>query len=152
MTRIPTLGAVLTKWSDPTFSDTRSYPLLMIDFANGTVFKLGETSVDSVYPDVQPLLVQDEQVFVAFKGVRDFVVFTSKRIISVNIQGITGKKKDYTSLPYTRIQAFSIETAGRFDLDGELELWFSGLGKVRLEFKGNVNLVALNQIIAQAIL
>ena len=124
----------------------------MIDFTNGSFFKLGEIPLETVFPEVSPLLIQDEQIFVAFKGMRDFVVFTSKRIITVNIQGMTGKKKDFTSLPYSKIQAFSIETAGRFDLDGELEMWFSGLGKVRLEFKGNVNLTALNQIIAQAIL
>lgn len=124
----------------------------MIDFTNGSFFKLGETSLETVFPEVSPLLIQDEQLFAAFKGMRDFVVFTNKRIITVNIQGMTGKKKDFTSLPYSKIQAFSVETAGKFDLDGELEMWFSGLGKVRLEFKGNVNLTALNQIIAQAIL
>jgi hypothetical protein len=65
---------------------------------------------------------------------RDYVAFTSKRIVAVNVQGMTGK--DFTSLPYSKIQAFSIESAGTFDLDAELELWFSGLGKVKFEFKG----------------
>jgi hypothetical protein len=51
---------------------------------------------------------------------------------------MSGKKRDFTSLPYSKIQAFSIETAGTFDLDSELDLWFSGLGKVRLEFKDQV--------------
>jgi hypothetical protein len=50
----------------------------------------------------------------------------------VNVQGITGKKRDFTSLPYSKIQAFSVETAGHFDLDAELDLWFSGVGNVRL--------------------
>jgi hypothetical protein len=40
-------------------------------------------------------------------------------------QGITGKKCDFTSLPYSKIQAFSIETSGSFDQDTELDLWFS---------------------------
>ena len=66
----------------------------------------------------------------AYKGMRDYVVFTSKRIIAVNLQGMTGKKKDFTSLPMSKVRAFSMETAGTFDLDAELELWFSGLGKV----------------------
>jgi hypothetical protein len=61
--------------------------------------------------------------------VRDFVVFTDKRLIAVNVQGMTGKKRDFTSLPYSKIQAFPIETADSFDLDAELDLWFSGLGK-----------------------
>ena len=56
------------------------------------------------------------------------------------MHGFTGNKRDYTSLPLNRIQAWSVETAGTFDLDSEMELWFSGLGKVWLEFKGNVQL------------
>jgi hypothetical protein len=70
---------------------------------------------------------------------RDYVAFTSKRIVAVNVRGITGKKKDFASLPYLKIQAFSIETAGTFDLDAELELWSSGLGKVKFEFKGKTD-------------
>src|ERR687889_455708 len=109
----------------------------MIDFANGSVFKLGPADPNEIGPTVAPLLVPNEQIVAAFKTVRDFVVFTNKRLIAVNVQGITGKKKDFTSLPYSKIQAFSVETAGTFDLDAELDLWFSGLGKVRLEFKGS---------------
>ncbi|WP_435298744.1 PH domain-containing protein [Timonella sp. A28] len=124
----------------------------MIDFGNGSLVKLGETSLDSVLPEISPLLLENEQPYVAFKGMRDYVVFTSKRLITVNVQGMTGKKKDFTSLPYSKIQAYSIETAGTFDLDGELELWFSAVGRVRLEFRGGVNLSAINRIIAQGLL
>jgi hypothetical protein len=53
-------------------------------------------------------------------------------LIAVNGQGMTGKKRDFTSLPYNKIQAFSIETAGTFDLDAELDLWFSGLARCAL--------------------
>jgi hypothetical protein len=56
------------------------------------------------------------------------------------VQGLTGSKVDISSLPYGKIQAFSIETAGTFDRDSELEMYFSGLGKVRLEFDRNFNL------------
>ncbi|MBY8853308.1 PH domain-containing protein, partial [Saccharothrix sp. MB29] len=87
-----------------------------------------------------------------FKTVRDFVVFTNKRIIAVNVQGMTGRKKDFTTLPYSRIQVFSIETAGTFDMDAELDLWFSGLGKVRLEFKGHADVKLLGQVIATYVL
>jgi hypothetical protein len=120
----------------------------MIDFVNGSVFKLKEVRVEEVYPAVQPLLVTGEQLFFAFKTVRDFVVFTDKRLITVNVQGVTGKKQDFTSLPYRKVQVWSVETAGRFDLDAELELWFSGLGKVRLEFKGRCDIRAIGQLIA----
>ncbi|WP_377009975.1 PH domain-containing protein [Arthrobacter sp. GCM10027362] len=84
------------------------------------------------------LLIQRENPVAAFRGIRDFLVFTDKRLIAVNMQGVTGKKRDLTSFPYSKTQAFSVETAGTLDLDGELDMWFSGLGKVRLEFKGNV--------------
>jgi len=80
------------------------------------------------------------------------VVFTDKRLIAVNIQGMTGKKRDYTSLPYNKIQAFSVETAGQLDLDAELEMWFSGLGKVRLEFKGRVDIRYIGQMLAHYVL
>lgn len=64
------------------------------------------------------------------------------------MQGITGKKKDYSSLPYSKVQAFSVETAGIVDLDGELELYFSALGKVKFEFTGDSNVKAIGQAIA----
>jgi hypothetical protein len=65
---------------------------------------------------------------------------------------MTGKKVDFTSLPYNKIQAFSIETAGNFDRDAELELYFSGLGKVRLEFKASSDIRQLGQLIAGFVL
>jgi Bacterial PH domain len=121
----------------------------VIDFQNGTFVKLGPTDPQSLSGELEPLLAQGEHVHLAFKGLRDSVVFTDKRLISINVQGFTGKKRDYTSLPLNRVQAWSVETAGTFDLDSELELWFSGRGKVRLEFKGSVNIKHLSQLIAQ---
>lgn len=120
----------------------------MIDFQNGSVFKLGPATPDEAMPLIQGLLVQGESIFAAFKTVRDFVVFTDKRILAVNVQGLTGKKRDFTSLPYSKIQVWSVETAGTFDLDAELDMWFSGLGRVRLEFKGRVDVGALSKMIA----
>lgn len=124
----------------------------MIDFQNGSLFKLKQINADNVNSDIAPLLVNDEQILSAYKGMRDFVVFTSKRIIAVNVQGVTGKKKDFSSLPYSKIQAFSSETAGVFDMDSELELYFSGLGKVKFEFTGASNIVQISQIIGSYIL
>ncbi len=124
----------------------------MIDFANGSFVKLSAVNVSEVGAGVTDLLVPGEQVLQAFKAMRDYVVFTDKRLIAVNVQGMTGKKKDFTSLPYSKIQAFSVETAGTFDLDAELDLWFSSLGKVHLEFKGNANIRGLAQLIAGYVL
>lgn len=122
----------------------------MIDFENGSVFKLTLTDDPAFKDEVQPLLADGEEVALAFEGVRDFVVFTNKRVIAVNVQGVTGRKKDYSSLPYSRIQAYAVETDGLLDNDGELDLWFSGLGKVRFEFKENVDLPAIARHIANA--
>lgn len=124
----------------------------MIDFQNGSLFKLKQVPADSFNNDIYPLLVNGEQILSSYKGVRDYVIFTNKRIISVNVQGMTGRKKDFTSLPYSKIQAFSSETAGTFDMDSELELYFSGLGKVKFEFTGASNIVQLSQIIASFVL
>lgn len=122
----------------------------MIDFKNGSFFKLHPS--DTGAEMVAPILLPGENVVMSFKSVRDTVVFTDKRIITVNVQGITGKKKDFSSLPYAKIQAFSVETAGTFDLDSELELYFSGLGKVRLEFLGNVDISSICRFISEYVL
>jgi hypothetical protein len=124
----------------------------VIDFKNGSVFKLKEAGWEDVAPSIHPLLIPGENVISVFKAVRDFVVFTDKRLITANVQGLTGKKQDFTSLPYSRIQAWSVETAGSFDLDAELELWFSGLGRVRLEFKGRCDIRGLGRMIASYVL
>jgi len=124
----------------------------VIDFANGSVFKLSPAKPEDIGPAVAPLLIGGEEIVACFKAERDFVVFTNKRLIAVNVQGLTGKKRDFTSLPYAKVQAFSVETAGTFDLDAELELWFSGLGKVRLEFRGSADIRQLGQIIAGYVL
>ena len=87
----------------------------------------------------------------SFKSMRDGVVFTNKRVIAVNVQGITGSKKDFTSLPYKNIVAYSIETSGTIDLDSELELYFSAVGKVRFEFTGKSEMVEISKIISSHI-
>jgi len=122
----------------------------MIDFQNGSVFKLKQN--DEYAAKVGELLLPGERIIGAFKALRDGVVFTDKRIIAVNVQGITGKKKDFSSLPYSKIVAFSVETAGSFDLDSELEMYFSGLGKVKLEFTGRTNVIEIAKAIGAFVL
>lgn len=124
----------------------------MIDFKNATYAKLSPVEIDSFKNDVKLLLIDDEDIISSFKGMRDYVVFTNKRVISVNVQGITGKKTDYTSLPYKNVVIFSVETAGTFDLDAELDLWFSGLGRVRFEFKGSVDIKTIGKVISSYVL
>ncbi len=124
----------------------------MIDFQNATFLKLKKVG-DNTFADIlTPLLTEGETILGSYQTVRDGVVFTNKRIISINIQGITGKKKDVTSLPYSKIQVFSVETAGVLDLDSELEMWFSGLGKVRFEFTSNCNIAEICRVISTFVL
>lgn len=124
----------------------------MIDFNNASFMKLKEVPVKEGEKLVAPMLIDGETVLYAFKTVRDMVLFTNKRIISINVQGITGSKKDFTSMPYSKIQVFSVETAGTFDLDSELTLWFSGVGKVKFEFKSSFDISAFNKLLGQYVL
>ena len=124
----------------------------MVDFKNGAVIKLSKTK-NFVHEDVvPPLFISDEEFIGEYQAIRDYVIFTNKRIISVNVQGLTGKKKDITTLPYSKIQAFSVETSGVLDLDSELELYFSGLGKVKFEFTSGSDIVTLGKLISEKIL
>ncbi len=122
----------------------------MIDFNNKVFFKLKQN------PDfaekVNDLLLDDERIVDSYKTMRDGVVFTNKRIIAVNVQGITGSKKDFTSLPYKNIVAYSIETSGTFDLDSELEIYFSAIGKVKFEFTGKSSMLEISKIISSYLL
>ena len=124
----------------------------MIDFKNGSFFKLKPVDSNTYSGVLTPMFVNGEEIIATFKGIRDGVVFTNRRIIAINIQGLTGTKKDFTSLPYSKIQAFSVETAGVFDLDSELEIWFSGLGKVKFEFVSRANVSEICKMISERVL
>ena len=124
----------------------------MIDFANAEYLKLRPVDNASFADSVSPLLINGETIVATFQTVRDGLVFTNKRIMAIDVQGLRGKKKDFTSLPYNKIQAFSVETAGTFDLDSELELWFSGLGKVRFEFTTRADVAGICRMISGFVL
>lgn len=112
----------------------------MIDFnKDGFFARLKKVNNDEFGKIINDFLINGEEVIGAYKSLRDGVVFTNKRIIAINVQGITGKKQDYTSIPYGKISTFSLETAGLFDLDAELELYMSGVGKVKFQFTGDTN-------------
>ncbi len=123
----------------------------MIDFDNATFKKMKKVEDDEYNDIVLPLLASNERIISVYKAMRDGVVFTDRRIISINIQGMTGKKKDFTSLPYEKIQVFSIETSGVLDIDSELELWFSSVGRVRFEFTGSCEMGEISRAIAEHI-
>lgn len=86
----------------------------------------GEKNVADLQDDLAPLLATGEGLQRAFGFVRDLMVFTDRRLLLVNKQGISGSKVEYLSIPYRAIVMYSLETAGHFDLDAELKLWISG--------------------------
>ena len=95
-------------------------------FLDGLMGNASTISKEEATQELEQILAAGEEVDVAFKLVRDLIVFTDKRLLLVDKQGITGKKIEYHSVPYKAISHFSIETAGRFDLDAELKIWISG--------------------------
>lgn len=124
----------------------------MIDFQNASFLKLKPVSDKDFSDMISPMFVSGEEIIQTFRGIRDGVVFTNKRIFAINVQGITGKKKDFTSLPYSKIQSFSVETAGVLDLDSELDLWFSGMGRVRFEFVARADVAGICRMISERVL
>ena len=124
----------------------------MIEFQNKLVFWLKRVKDDAYSGIITPFLVDGEQILSTYQTMRDGVVFTNKRIISINVQGVTGKKKDFTSMPYSKIQVFSVETAGLIDDDTELELYFAGVGKVKFEFTVDANVAEICKIISNFVL
>jgi hypothetical protein len=124
----------------------------MIDFKNASFIKLKPVADTDFSEMISPMCVPGEEMIQSFRGMRDGVVFTNKRIFAINVQGLTGKKKDITSLPYSKIQAFSVETAGVLDLDSELDLWFSGMGNVRFEFISSADISKICRMISERVL
>lgn len=94
-------------------------------------------------------LVGNEAVLHAFKTIRDWIVFTDWRVIHVNVQGLTGSKKEYKSVPYRSINAYSIESAGTFDLDGEIKLYVSGLGMIEFKIGRDSDVGSLQTLLAE---
>ena len=121
----------------------------MIDFDSAEFLKRKRVEKDAVGANVLGLLLPDEKILGVYTSVRDYVMFTDKRFIAVNVQGITGKKQDITSMPYKNITCFSVETAGTLDIDSELEIYISAVGKVRFEFTGRSDIVEIGKMISQ---
>lgn len=122
----------------------------MIDFKSDGMFaRLRKVKDDEFGKMIDDFLITGETVVGAYQSVRDGVVFTTKRIIAINVQGLTGKKKDFTSIPYSKISTFSLETAGFFDLDSELEIYLSGVGKLKFQFTGSTDVKEICRIISE---
>jgi len=92
-------------------------------FLHGIIGNSSEINVETVEKDLERFLLDGENVDRAFVVIRDLMVFTNKRLILIDKQGVTGKKKEYRSIPYKSILHFSIETNGHFEIDAELKIF-----------------------------
>lgn len=119
---------------------------------DANLMNLKAINTSGVRREVLDLLVQGESIVSAFQTVRDQVIFTTKRVFVVNVQGLTGKKTSYFSYPYSKVQYFGIETAGVFDIDSELILTFSNGARLQFDFKSNVNIREICAVISEFIL
>lgn len=119
---------------------------------DSNLMNLKSVSVSQLRPEVSEILVPGEDIIQCFQTVRDQVLFTSKRVFVVNVQGITGKKVSYYSYPYSKVQYFGIETAGVLDIDSELVLVFSDGNRLQFDFKAGVNIKGICAGISKYIL
>ena len=117
-------------------------------FGNAT-----EVDIEELRKEFGEILIPGEEIEAAFRIFRDKWVFTNKRLIMLDVQGVTGSKREYRSIPYRSIDQFSVETGGTFDDDCEMKLWIKGMHEpLKKEFKRNVDVKALQRMLAKHIL
>lgn len=114
----------------------------------------GTVSQEELAKDYGKLLIGGEEIELGFKLIRDVFIFTNKRLILVDKQGVTGSKTEYKSISYKSISRFSIETAGTFDLDAELKIWVSSeqLPSIKKQFNKSVNVYDVHNVLATHVL
>lgn len=94
-------------------------------FIGGLFGNATEVNVEDLQKELVPILANGESIEMAYKVIRDMYIFTNRRLLLINKQGLTGKKVDYHTIPYKSISHFAVETAGHFDMDAELKIWIS---------------------------
>lgn len=101
--------------------------------------------------DVQELLINGEVAERAFRTVRDVAIFTNKRLIVKDVQGLTGTKVEIYSLPYSSVHMWSTENAGMLDFTSEVELW-TRAGNIKIQLKRDINIRTFERLLAEYIL
>ncbi|MFS0673292.1 PH domain-containing protein [Ornithinibacillus sp. 179-J 7C1 HS] len=117
---------------------------------DGLMGNASEIDNKTIEKELGELLSSSEQVEHAYKLIRDLFVFTNKRLILVDKQGVTGKKVEYHSIPYKSITHFSVETAGTFDLEAELKIWVSSTSTpIEKTFNKQLNIYKVQSVLAE---
>ena len=121
---------------------------------SGLLGNASQLSNDKIEQELEHVLLDNEQVDMAFSLVRDLIVFTEYRLILVDKQWVTGKKVSSKSIPYRSISRFTVETSGHFDLDAELKIWISSATEPAeiLQFKSDKSVIAIQKALATAVL
>ena len=101
--------------------------------------------------DVQELLINGEVAEWAFRTVRNVAIFTNKRLIVKDVQGLTGSKVEIYSLPYSSVHMWSTENAGMLDFTSEVELW-TRAGNIKIQLKRDINIRSFERLLAEYIL
>ena len=114
----------------------------------------GAVSQEELKKNYSQLLIDGEEIELGFKLIRDTFIFTNKRLILVDVQGLTGSKTEYLSVAYKSISKFSVETAGTFDLEAELKIWISSetLPSIKKKFNKSVNVYEVQNVLAYHVL
>ena len=118
----------------------------------GLMGNASEVDGDKLQQELVDILVAGESVDSAYKVLRDTFVFTNKRLILIDRQGITGKKVEYLSVPYKSMVSFAVETAGTFDMDYALKISISGKGVLQKTFSNRSKIVKVQQSLAKYVL
>lgn len=120
---------------------------------HGLFGNASKVDVRNLQKDLEATLVEGEKVVKGFRIIRDLFIFTDKRLILIDKQGLTGKKAEYHSVPYKSISHFSVETAGTFDMDAEMKIYISGnMTPIQREFKRGADIIGVQKTLAQMIL
>lgn len=120
---------------------------------DGLLGNASEVDASKLEDDFAEVMAAGERIENAYQLVRDLFIFTNKRLLLVDKQGLTGNKVEYHSLPYKSITHFSIETAGHFDLDAELKIWISGNPMpIQKRFNKNLNIYKVQSVLAGYVL
>ncbi|SFE89915.1 PH domain-containing protein [Alteribacillus iranensis] len=117
---------------------------------DGIMGNASEIDAGKAEKELNELLAESETVEHAYQLIRDMFIFTNRRLILVDKQGVTGKKTEYHSIPYGNITHFSVETAGSFDLDAELKIWLSGSSApIEKTFNKQLNIFKVQRVLAE---
>lgn len=131
-----------------------SYKIKHMGIFSALLGNAGAVSQDELQKKYNQLLTNEEVIEMGFKLIRDTLIFTNKRLILIDVQGLTGSKTEYTSVSYKSISRFSIESSGTFDLDAELKIWISSeqIPSIRKQFNKSVNVYDVQKVLAHHVL